>query len=156
MKRIAGTSIKTALVATGITLAGATNAGAQELGRLFFTPEQRTALDARRKARVPDKPAAAPVTESPISRIDGAVQRGGGKSTVWVSGETIPENAQADGARVTPRGPNQGRVSIPAGEGAQRYDLRVGESVDRGSGEVRDILGEGDIRVGPRPAAKKK
>ena len=27
---------------------------AQELGRLFFTPEQRSALDARRKARVPD------------------------------------------------------------------------------------------------------
>ena len=156
MKRIAGTSIKSALIATGIALAGATNAHAQEMKRLFFTPEQREALDARRKARVPDKPAAAPVTESPISRIDGAVQRGGGKSTVWVSGETIPENAQADGARVTPRGPNQGRVSIPAGEGAQRYDLRVGESVDRGSGEVRDILGEGDIKISPRRAEPAK
>ena len=38
MKRIAGTSIKTALVATGIALAGATNAHAQEMKRLFFTP----------------------------------------------------------------------------------------------------------------------
>ena len=156
MKRIAVPSIKAVLVAAGVVLAGASNADAQELGRLFFTPEQRAALDARRKARVPDKPAAAPVTESPISRIDGAVQRGGGKSTVWVSGETIPENAQADGARVTPRGPNQGRVSIPAGEGAQRYDLRVGESVDRGSGEVRDILGEGDIKISPRRAEPAK
>ena len=153
MKRITGTSIRIALVAAGIALVGATNADAQELGRLFFTPEQRAALDARRKARVPDKPAAAPVTESPVSRVDGAVQRSGGKSTVWVNGETIPENAQPDSARVTPRSPNPGRVSIPAGEGAQRYDLRVGESVDRGSGEVRDILGEGDIKITPRRAA---
>jgi|CXWL01.1.fsa_nt_gi hypothetical protein len=156
MRRIAGTSIKTALVAAGVALAGSMNADAQELGRLFFTPDQRAALDARRKARVPDKPAAAPVTESPITRIDGAVQRGGGKSTVWVNGETIPESSQADGARVTPRSPNPGRVSIPAGEGTQRYDLRVGESVDRGSGEVRDILGEGDIKITPRRAAPSK
>ena len=156
MKRIAGPSIKAALVAAGIVLAGAPNADAQELGRLFFTPEHRAALDARRKARVPDKPAAAPVTESPVSRVDGAVQRSGGKSTVWVNGETIPEDAQATGARVTPRGPNPGRVSIPAGEGPQRYDLRVGESLDRGSGEVRDILGEGEIKINPRRAAPAK
>lgn len=149
-------SIKFALVATAITLACTTSARAQELGRLFFTPEQRAALDARRKARVPDKPAAAPVTETPISRVDGAVQRSGGKSTVWVNGETIPEGAQAEGARVTPRSPNPGRVSIPAGDGPQRYDLRVGESVDRGSGEKRDILGEGEIKIGPRRAAPAK
>jgi hypothetical protein len=155
MKRITGTSIRIALVAAGIALVGATNADAQELGRLFFTPEQRAALDARRKARVPDRPAAAPVTESPTSRVDGAVQRSGGKSTVWVNGETIPESAQPDSARVTPRSPNPGRVSIPAGEGAPTYDLRVGESVDRGSGEVRDLIGEGEIRIRPnRPPAK--
>ena len=147
---------RTALVAVGITLAGAGSAQAQELGRLFFTPEQRAALDARRKARVPDKPAAVPVTESPVTRVNGAVRRGGGKSTVWVNDEMIPEDAQADGARVSPRSPNPGRVSIPAGENAQRHDLRVGESLDRGSGEVRDVIGEGEIKIGPRPAAAKK
>ena len=81
------------------------------------------------------------------------MQRSGGKSTVWVNGETIPEDARVDGARVTPRGLNPGRVSIPAGEGPQRYDLRVGESVDRSSGEVHDVIGEGEVRVGPRRAA---
>ena len=155
MRRSAGVPVRIALFAAGIAL-GAMNANAQELKRLFFTPEQREALDARRKARVPDKPAAVPVTESPVSRVDGAVQRGGGKSTVWINGETIPENSQADGARVTPRSPNPGRVSIPAGEGPQRYDLRVGESVDRGSGKVRDVVGEGEIKIGPRRAAPGK
>jgi len=147
---------RSALLAAGIAVAGAGNTQAQELGRLFFTPEQRAALDARRKARVPDKPAAAPVTETPITRVNGAVQRGGGKSTVWVNGEMIPEDQQAGGARVAPRGAQAGRVSIPAGEGPQRYDLRVGESLDRSSGEVRDVLGEGEIKVNPRRAAPGK
>ena len=153
MRRIFVTTATSALVAIIVSLAGVMSAQAQELGRLFFTPEQRAALDARRKARVPDKPAAAPTAELPVTRVNGAVQRSGGKSTVWVNGETIPEDAQADGARVTQRGRGPGRVSIPAGEGPQRYDLRVGESVDRNSGEVRDVIGEGEIKVGPRRAA---
>jgi hypothetical protein len=144
-----------ALAAAGIVLAGAQGAQAQELGRLFFTPEQRAALDARRKARVPDKPSATP-TESPITRVDGAVQRGGGKSTVWINGETIPEDAQSGGARVTRDGSRSGRVSIPAGEGPQRHDLRVGESLDHSSGTVRDVIGDGEIKVGPRRAAPAK
>ena len=73
MKRIAAIRAGAALVAAGLTFAGTMNAQAQELGRLFFTPEQRAALDARRKARVPDKPAATPVTESPVTRVNGAV-----------------------------------------------------------------------------------
>ena len=148
--------------AIAATLAGllgatlATGARAQELGRLFFTHEQRAALDARRKARVPDKPAATPQAESPVTRVDGAVQRTGGRSTVWVNGEAIPEGAQSGGAQVAPRGTGAGRVSIPAGESAQRYDLRVGESLDRGSGEVRDLIGDGEVKVGTRRDASRK
>jgi hypothetical protein len=156
MKPVAMTLSSIALVTVGIAMAGAGSAQAQELGRLFFTPEQRAALDARRKARVPDKPAAVAVAESPVTRVNGAVQRGSGKSTVWVNGEMIPENAQADGARVVPPGPNSGRVSLPAGDGPRRYDLRVGESLNRGSGEVRDVIGEGEIKIGPRRAAPAK
>lgn len=148
-----------ALATLAALLAGlltSTGARAQELGRLFFTPEQRAALDARRKARVPDKPAATAQAESPITRINGAVQRSGGRSTVWVNGEAIPEGAQPGGPQIAPRAGSPGRVSIPAGEGPQRYDLRVGESLDRGSGEVRDLIGESEIRVGPRPGAPRK
>jgi hypothetical protein len=133
-------------------LLGAAGAGAQELGRLFFTPEQRAALDARRKARTPDKPAAVPRAESPVTRINGAVRRSGGKSTVWVNGEAIPEG-QPDSAQVTP---GAGSVTLPAGEGSPSRKLRVGESLDRGSGAVRDVIGEGEIKVGPRRTAPNK
>jgi hypothetical protein len=111
----------------------------QELGRLFFTSEQRAALDARRKARVPDKPAGV-VTASPTTKLDGYVKRSGGPSTVWVNGEPLPEGT-GESPRIGPR------VSISVGEGGRRAALRPGESIDRGTGEVRDVIGDGEIRV---------
>jgi hypothetical protein len=118
-------------------------APAQELGRLFFTQEQRAALDARRKARVPDKPT--PTVASPTTRVDGYVKRSSGPTTVWVNGEPLGE-----GAPEAPRvgtGRDAGRVGVTVGEGGGRVDLKPGEVLDRGSGEVRDVIGGGEVRV---------
>ena len=117
-----------------------TTSFSQEVGRLFFTPEQRAALDARRRARVPDKPAAVVVT-SPSTKLDGYVKRSRGPSTVWVNGEPMPEGA-GDAPRIGPR------VSVSLGEGGRRATLRPGEAIDRDTGEVRDVLGDGEIRIG--------
>ena len=114
----------------------AQSAGAQELGRLFFTDDQRAALDARRRARVPDKPAAA-VVASPTTRLDGFVKRSQGPSTVWVNGEPLQESVR----------PGERSVSVPVGDAGARVELRPGEVLDRGSGEVRDVIGEGEIRI---------
>jgi hypothetical protein len=114
------------------------NCLAQELGRLFFTPEQRAAMDARRKARVPDRPAAA--VASPTTRLDGYVRRSRGPSTVWVDGESVDARPGAEG-----------RVPVPVGEGGARVPMKPGEVLDRGTGEVRDVLGEGEIRIRRSP-----
>lgn len=116
------------------------DAKAQELGRLFFTPEQREAMDARRKARVPDKPAAAAVVASPTTRLDGYVRRSRGPSTVWVNGESVDARPGAEG-----------KVAVPVGDGGARVGMKPGEVLDRGTGEVRDILGEGEIRIRRSP-----
>jgi hypothetical protein len=117
-------------------------ASAQEIGRLFFTPEQRQALDNRRRARTPDRPNV-PIVSSPTTRLNGYVQRGNGKSTVWVNGEAVPEHA--------PEAPRigSGRVTVNVGESGARAGLKPGESLDRGTGEVKDVLGNGEIRVHP-------
>lgn len=114
----------------------------QDLGRLFYTPEQRDALDARRRARVPDKPAAAPIVVSPTTRLDGFVRRSDGRSTVWVNGDTADDTRpQADGS-----------VSVVVGESGARVRLKPGQVVDRSSGEVTDVLGErGEVRVRRSP-----
>lgn len=123
----------------------------QELGRLFLTPEQRAALDARRKARIPDKPAAV-VVESPTTRLDGYVKRLGGRSTVWLNGVAAPEGSQPEGMQVRPGRSDPGSISLTLGEAQRRYELKVGQKLDRGSGEVRDVIDDGAIRVGrPRP-----
>ncbi len=123
------------------------NAQAEDLGRLFFSPEQRTALDARRKARVPDRPAVSSVV-SPTTRLDGYVKRSGGRSTVFVNGEALLEGT-AEAPVVDPerRG---GRVPVTSGDGRPRVELRPGEVLERDTGTVRDVLGEGG-RVEPGP-----
>lgn len=117
-------------------------AQAQQLGRLFFTPEQRQSLDARRKARLPDKPA--PALASPTMRLDGYVKRSEGRSTVWVNGETT------DDASRIPSGSDD-RLPVHVGDTGGRVPLKPGETLDRGTNEVRDVIGDGEIRV-RRPA----
>jgi hypothetical protein len=128
---------------------------ADDLGRLFFTPEQRGALDARRKARIPDKPAAV-VVESPVTRVDGLVSRRSGKSTTWVNGEPVPEGSQPEGLRVLPKRNESGRVIVNVTETEAQVDLKIGQSFDRTTGEVRDTLEGGDIRINRRGAGKGK
>ncbi|MFZ1907997.1 MAG: hypothetical protein WAU52_02840 [Burkholderiales bacterium] len=140
----------------GILLAAATAAAtAQDLGRLFFTPEQRAELDARRKARVPDKSAAV-VTESPSTTLDGYVKRSNGKSTVFLNGEPITEGADAQRAQVIPSRDDPSRAAIEVGERGRRIPLKVGESLDRGTGEVSDVIGKGEIEINPRKTKPRK
>jgi hypothetical protein len=139
--------MRLSLVVAALALGGIANTvGAQEIGRLFFTPEQRALLDARRRARVPDRPAAAVVT-SPTTKLDGYVKRSGGRSTVWVNGEALSEGS-GDAPRIGSSA--EGRVSLPIGEG-RRAGLKPGEVIDRGTGEVRDVIGDGEIRVRRSP-----
>lgn len=135
------------ILATLALLPQSDGCGAQDLGRLFFTPEQRAALDARRKARVPDRPAQ-PLVASPTTRLDGYVKRSGGRSTVWVNGESLQEGSP-ERPRIEPGRSSDGGVAVTVGEGRARVLLKPGQVLDRGSGEVRDVLGNGEIRVGP-------
>jgi len=132
------------LVGISLALASVPAAG-QQLGRLFFTPEQRDSLDARRRARIPDKPAA--VVESPTTRIDGQVTRSGRNSTVWVNGQPLAEGEDAGGVRVYAGHADPSRVAVKVGGSKRRVDLKVGETLDRGNGEVRDVIGEGELRI---------
>ena len=79
---------------------------AEDLGRLFFTPEQRAALDARRKARVPDRPNVT-TTVSPTTRLDGYVKRQGGRSTVFVNGDAVPSSTASPLTNTVERPPER-------------------------------------------------
>lgn len=132
-------------------LAGlAGRAAADQLGRLFFTPQQRADLEARRKARLPDKPLT-PVIRSPVTTLDGYVKRSGGRSTVWVNGEPIPQGTQPEGTRLHP-GSSPSQVGVTVEQ--RHFELQVGQSLERDTGKVKGLLNGGEIVVGrPSPAA---
>jgi len=119
---------------------------AQSLGRLFLTPAQRTALDLRRASRVPDRPAAV-IVESPTARVNGQVVRSDGRSTVWINGAPVREGAQSEGLRISPASGSAESVSLSVGEGGRPLELKVGDSMNRDTGEVRDLLGDGTVGV---------
>jgi hypothetical protein len=113
-------------------------APAQEIGRLFFTPEQRAALDGRRRARVPDTPAVT-VVAPPTTRVG------------WLRAPLRRALDYLGERRTARRRRSRGvRVSVPVGNAGVRFSLKPGQVLDRGNGEVRDVLGPGgELRVRP-------
>ena len=115
----------------GATLAPAPPAAADELGRLFFTPQQRQDLDRRRDSNIQDKEA---VVESSVT-VNGHVTRSSGKTTTWVNG--VPQYDSYPGR-------DPARVHLPDGS------LKIGQTLDRTRGEVKDPLQGGTVRVNPK------
>lgn len=104
------------------------------LGRLFNTPQQRAQLDAQRYGVAqPAQPAeAAPPPPSPPQPplvLDGVVRPAGGKATVWLNQEPVPEG------RRTVRRDGKVVLTLPSG---QRVVLKPGQRYDEATGEVRD------------------
>ncbi len=114
-------------------------AAQENLGRLFFTEQQRQDLDRRRQANIQET---AVVIESTVT-VNGQVSRSSGRSTTWING--VPQESvrkPADPARVT----------LPAGEGAPSVNLKIGQTLDKIRGEIRDPAVDG--RTTTPPAAR--
>lgn len=103
--------IKLPLLAALQTMASAS--GADELGRLFFTPQQRFLLE---QGKLPD------TDTHPLRRelaINGIVQKYGGQRTVWIDGI-----AQAAG-KSDEQAPESFPVVIPGQK--QPFKIKVGQ-----------------------------
>ena len=120
-----------------LCLAAPAATAAEELGRLFLTPQQRQDLD-RRRATNRAEEEAPQIKEGPLT-LEGHVQRSGGRTTTWING--VPQydsHASRDPARVT----------VVPNEGEPGVSLKVGQIYERMSGTVRDKLNGGEIKVG--------
>jgi hypothetical protein len=124
-----------ALLALAAGLAPSRPAAAEELGRLFFTPQQRQELDRRRASNIEEKEV---VVESSVT-VSGHVARSSGKTTTWVNG--VPQYDAYSGR-------DPARVRLEDGT------LKIGQTLDRTRGEVKDGLQGGTVRVNP-PAAQR-
>lgn len=106
-------SLKTGLIAFALTLSA--SSGAAELGRLFFTPQQRAQLESGQQ------PDADMHSIPPELTVSGIVQKYGGERTVWING--LPQIAGKSDERT----PESVPVAIPGQ--SQPVRVKVGEKV---------------------------
>lgn len=121
-------------------------AAAPELGRLFFTPEKRALLERQRLTNIRE----AQSLEGATMSLDGVVQRSGGKSTVWINGHPQHErDAARTGVEVHLSPKDPGRADLTPGEETPTQ-LKVGEAINRATGERNDRLGGGVVKTPSR------
>lgn len=121
------------LIAGSLTCTGAT--AAEPLGRLFFTPAQRNALDAGKRVGEPSPRAPKPLGPQEV-RLNGIVTRSDGEATVWVNSRPsdlypLPHVGVSVGTD-----PTSARIRVPGVPGSRR--ISVGQSLDTRSGAVRE------------------
>lgn len=115
-------------------------AHAEELGRLFYTPAQRAALDAARQQNV--RIELAPTEEedtnaTPASgtiTFNGIVRRNDGHATVWLNNKRIDEHDNSN-VRILRRA-GEDSISIQAPNSDNRVNLKVGQNYDSATGQV--------------------
>lgn len=128
-------------------------AGAEEtsgqLGRLFFTPERRQNLDRQRQFNIQEQQE---IPEDTALTINGVVTRSSGKRTVWINGVTQNENDLPGSVSVTPNRRDPGKVIFRASE-SPVANAKVGDTINRDTGESTDLLNGGQIQVYSQPSA---
>ena len=120
------------------------------LGRLFFTPERRQNLDRQRQLNIQEKQE---IPEDPTLTINGIVTRKSGKRTTWINGVAQNENETQSGVSVTPSRKDPGNITVQAND-APSAKARVGDTVNRNTGETTNLLGDGQLSIRPPAQAK--
>lgn len=122
------------------------------LGRLFYTPAQRAALDEMR--RRPQRVAQDEKTPLPSApeyvTLNGVIQRSDGATTVWLNDKQVRGRESDDGLQIarTRRAATPSGVTVRIPQTGHVVDLKVGQQLDVNSGEVKERY-----RASPRPNA---
>ncbi|MGH8677307.1 MAG: hypothetical protein ACREUQ_03005 [Burkholderiales bacterium] len=110
-----------------------------ELGRLFFTPTQRAALDAgKRILSERTSTQRAPAPRGPRQYlVNGVVTRTDGERTVWLNGKAYHDRSPP-GTRVTVRPGKPDAIIFQPGAGKKSVEVKVSQEFDRATGAIRE------------------
>lgn len=123
-------------------LAAAAPVRGEELGRLFLSPERRAVLERQRQLNIRQ----AEVKEVEVGttlNVNGIVRRSSGRTTAWIN--NVPQE-EGGGVRIEVDRADPARALVLAGE-ETALRVKVGETVNRSTGETTSGLGGGHIRV---------
>jgi len=130
------------LLTTAALLGLAAPVGAEPLGKLFFSPDERANLD---QARNGSASASAPAGQqppvgqsSPIEQItlNGLVRRSSGKTTAWINRLPQNENENPQGVAVLKSAAKPSALlRLPSGKQVQ---LKAGQTFNATGGKIRE------------------
>mgnify|MGYP000051781915 FL=1 len=120
----------------------------EALGRLFFTPERRQALDHQREFNIQEK---VETPQESTFTINGVVTRSSGKQTVWINGAAQNGEEVPGGISISTSRRQPGKVTIRSEDNPER-SASVGDTVDRNTGESTDLLGDGRVEINAHPS----
>lgn len=110
---------KIGFIAFILCASGAGVSNAAELGRLFFTPQERAQLERQGAVK-----ADAPVQRDSLT-VNGMIQKSGGKRIFWINGEK-QEAVAAPG-----KAPASVKVTVPGN--SQPVEVKVGQRIELNS-----------------------
>ena len=122
--------------------------GAAAIQRLFFSAEKRAALDRQRTQNLQQIQS----VQGATLNLDGIVQRSSGKSTVWINGQPQHESEAArNGVSVFLSPKTPGSAQIAPGDD-EPVPMKVGETINRATGESNTRIGNGKVTTSVKPA----
>lgn len=122
------------MLAGSLFAAGA--AQAELTGRFFYTPQERAMLEAQRSHKSAGLSLS---TDMGSVTINGLVTRNTGKTTVWINGIPQNESEAGSGIVVDRSHPNGGKLGIRLPDTANPIGMRVGQTLEMGSGQIREV-----------------
>lgn len=134
----------------------------ERLGRLFFTPAQRSSLDVARGQRARTTLAtentdqeAAPASQT--ITYGGLIRRDDGKTTVWLNNQAVHDTDPAGAGAVVTRVRPDGRITLQAPQSSRSVELKPGQSVELLTGTIEEGYSRRALSASepkPKPGAK--
>lgn len=122
--------------ALSLQLTRAVHAQGEALGRLFYSPAQRAALDANVRSTSKET---RPATVPPSVTVNGVVTRSDGEGTVWIDGHAYHRGDTGRvQIRVQPDDPAE--VELKVQGVPRRQSVRVGQRLDPATGQTHEAF----------------
>lgn len=118
-----------------LVLSASEKYGADNIDRLFTSPQQRQKLDTMRTApsnTSEEKPAVTNV------ELNGVMIREDGNNVIWVNDKSSLKSNKVDGVRVNPKAVNKETYKVPVKADEHRMMMKPGQSWSETTGTVKD------------------
>jgi hypothetical protein len=92
-----------ALAALLLSLAPMAAPASDEMGTLFYTPEERARMDKLRRGEAVERTPGAAAPASGPQALTGFVQRSDGRTTLWIDGNPVPLATTRSAPKLDPK-----------------------------------------------------